>query len=366
MSQSSAFAKRSSNRTVAQAWTSSTSPTRKRARSRSWIAISRKEPAGGQQELERRRMDIAGIGAELLDPPELARIDELLRSRVPRVEAAHEADLDRDARLAPQLDDARRVGDLLGDRLLRPDRLARPQRGIDERRMRRGGRDDDDRVDRRVVDGLERVGHGALGAPELPAADPRRPRPGRPRRRRSRSGSSRCCAGGSRPMRPAPEHGDPDVVGIAQREAAHRACHVAPGRALDASPSSRREHRHSAAFGAVGLQSMSHCVVRVDREVPRAVGPRHDVQVPAVIAGGRADGVVALGHEHEIPIHRRHRLIDPTIGRVDACEREALGLREPVVVQLLELAPPWAGPRCRACAAGSSTSSRPACRPRRR
>ena len=33
--------------------------------------------AGGQQELERRRVGVAGVGAELLDPAELAGVDQL-------------------------------------------------------------------------------------------------------------------------------------------------------------------------------------------------------------------------------------------------------------------------------------------------
>jgi hypothetical protein len=44
VSQSFAWENRSSNSVEAQAWTSSTSPTRKRARSRSWTDMSRNEP----------------------------------------------------------------------------------------------------------------------------------------------------------------------------------------------------------------------------------------------------------------------------------------------------------------------------------
>ena len=199
VSQSSACAKRSSNRTLAHAWTSSTSPTRKRARSRSWMAMSRNEPPAVSRNSSGGGWTVAGVGAELLDPAELARVDELLRALVARVEAAHEPDLDRDPGLAPQLDDARGLGDVLGDRLLGPDRLAGPQRRLDERGVGAGRRDDDDRVDGRVVDRLERVGRRALGTGELAARRRGVARPGPRRPRRGRWGWPRCCGGGSGP-----------------------------------------------------------------------------------------------------------------------------------------------------------------------
>ena len=99
VSQSSALAKRSSNRTDGPGV--------------DLLHLAHEEPgdvevvdghveeraAAGEQELERGRVGVARQGAELLDAAELARVDELLGALVARVEPAHEPDLDRESGL---------------------------------------------------------------------------------------------------------------------------------------------------------------------------------------------------------------------------------------------------------------------------
>ena len=121
--------------------------------------------------------------------------------------------------------------------------------------MGRGRRDDDDHVDRGVMDRLERIGHGALRTPELPA--PLRGglvRVGHHDDVRVRDRRDVAQVGPAHPS--GTQHGDADVVGIAQREAAHARVTCGQGRSGLARASAR--DRHLAAFGAVGLQSMSH------------------------------------------------------------------------------------------------------------
>ena len=182
--------------------------------------------AAGEQELQRRRIGVPGVGAELLDSAELAGIDEHLGALVARVEAAHEPDLDRPAGLAPEVDDPGRLSEVLGDRLLGPHRLAGQQRGLDQRGVRRRRRHDHHGVDGGVADGLVRVG-----------ARPLRRAPGRDHRIAARSSGSATtttldvgdgrevtCVRLSHPA--GAEEGDPDVVGILHRETSHRVCSI--------------------------------------------------------------------------------------------------------------------------------------------
>ena len=92
------------------------------------------------------------------------------RAHVARVEPPHEPHLDREAGIAPQLDDASRRRQVLGDRLLGPYRLAGAQGSLEQRRVavRRG--DDDDGLDTRVVDRVEGIDRGAARLRELAAA----------------------------------------------------------------------------------------------------------------------------------------------------------------------------------------------------
>ena len=210
--------------------------------------------AARQKELERGWVRVPRVRAELLDPAQLARVDERLGPLVAGVEAAHEPNLDRDASLVPEIDDTGRLGEVLGDRLLRPDRLAGAQRGLDQRCMCGGRRHDHDRVDGGVLDRLlsDRQWPAAL-APS-PDRGSRLPRPDRPRRRpwhwgwrpgcadasgpsdRHQARQPRCCRGPSLRDRSSPS--PCPVVGL-------------PG------PAGCR-HRHLAALGALGLQFMSH------------------------------------------------------------------------------------------------------------
>ena len=134
------------------------------------MAMSRNEPPCSAQELDRRRVRVARCGPKLLDPPQLPGRDEFARARVARIEPAHEPHLDREAGIAPEIDDASRRRQVLGDRLLGPHRLAGAQGSLDQRRVAVRRRDDDDGLDVRVVDRVEGIGRGAARLRELAAA----------------------------------------------------------------------------------------------------------------------------------------------------------------------------------------------------
>ncbi len=180
--------------------------------------------AAGQQELEGRRVGVAGERAELLDAAQGARVDQLLRPDVAGIEAAHEPHLDGEPGLAPQVDDLRRVRQLLRDRLLGPDGLAGSQGGLDVRGVRRRRGVDDDGLDIGVVDGVERVGGRATRAREDAAGLGRiGVRVGDHdhvgvRDRAQVADVDPAHAAGA-------EHRDADVVGVPEGEAGHR---VAP------------------------------------------------------------------------------------------------------------------------------------------
>src|SRR3954471_2125568 len=104
----------------------------------------------------------------------------------------------------------------------------------------------------------------------------------------------------------------------------------------------------SASSGAAGCRSRSvSCrrrglpvnepgMVRIEREVPGAIGSSHHIEVVAVIAGRNADWVETGWDENDVTIHRRQRFVQGPVPRVDALEGEALRLCEPVEVDLLE------------------------------
>ena len=162
---------------------------------------------------------------ELLDAAQLAGVDQLLGPDVAGVEAAHEADLDGEPGLAPEVDDLRRIGQLLGDRLLGPDGLAGPQRGLDVRGVRRRRGIDDDGLDIGVVDRIERVGGRAPSARECAAGLGRiGVRVGDHDHVRIRD---RAQVADMDPAHPAgAEHRDADVVRVPEGERAHRLLQV--------------------------------------------------------------------------------------------------------------------------------------------
>ena len=180
------------------------------------------------QEFERWRERVAPVGPELLDAPQLTRVDQLLGPDVTRVEPTLEADLHRQARLPPQIDDPGGLGQVEGDRLLAPDRLAGPERRLDERRVGAGRGNDHDRLDVRVVDRLDRIFGRPIRAGDAAAScrglgtgigDD-----GDVNERDGRDVTEMDLAHPARA-----QDGDADMVGIPHRVALHRASAV-PGR----------------------------------------------------------------------------------------------------------------------------------------
>ena len=181
--------------------------------------MSRNRATGGQQELERRRGGVARKRAEPPIPPGSPDVDQLLGADVARVETTMKPSW-TGSPVRARVDDRRVSAKVLGDRVLAPDGLPGPQRRLDAGGVRRRRGDDDDGLDGRVVDGVDRVDRGSPG-PGEDTASHGRGGSGPRRRRRSRSGSSRGCEVGLADTAGA-EHGDADVVGVPQGEAAHR------------------------------------------------------------------------------------------------------------------------------------------------
>lgn len=182
------------------------------------------------EEVHGRRIGVARVRAELLDPAELAGVDELLSANVAGVEAAHETELDRSLHLPPEVHDSRGLGKVERDRLLAPDRLAGPERLLDQHRVGAGRGYDDNRLHVRVVDRLRRVRGGTSRPGEVAALLRGLPvRVGDDHDVRVRD---RCHIAHVRLAHsPGAEDGDPNVVRISQCEPTH---------ALDTSPAVRR------------------------------------------------------------------------------------------------------------------------------
>lgn len=114
-----------------------------------------------------------GVPAERLEDfeaPQLAGLDALPGAHAARVIAAPEAQLHRLAGRRDDLHHALGLGEVQGDGLLAPDRLAGEDGRLDERSMGARGRDDHDGVHVRTGRGLERIGRCALGTRDGRAA----------------------------------------------------------------------------------------------------------------------------------------------------------------------------------------------------
>ncbi|QTK82383.1 Hypothetical protein AT6N2_L1645 [Agrobacterium tumefaciens] len=89
------------------------------------------------------------------------------------------------------------------------------------------------------------------------------------------------------------------------------------------------------ASGIIALENP--VMIRVVLKAPFAHRPRHHVQIIHLVTIGRAAGVMALWHEHDIAVRYRHGLVQRTVFGEDALETETLRRVEAVVIGLLEI-----------------------------